>query len=64
MYLIIDIDYNITKSETITVDIKDRVDRGDISLINIDNLKGQNLDGTWSDINEEGECVSYNNQPP
>lgn len=54
MYLIIDIDYNITKSEALTYELNEKHLRGEISIVHLETMRGQNLDGTWSDINEEG----------
>jgi len=54
MYLIIDIDYCITKIEELTHEINERHLKGEISIVHVETMRGQNLDGTWSDINREG----------
>jgi hypothetical protein len=51
-YIVIDNEYCIYKTDVLTGKLRSKCKQGDISIIQVSSLKGMNLDGTWSDINE------------
>lgn len=59
MYLVIEKDYTVSKSDKLTGPLRMRARQGDISLIDCRNMRGMNRatypyseHGDWSDIND------------
>ena len=53
MYLIIDRDYRISKSEVLSGRLRTDAKRGELSVVNLKTMQGINIDGSWSDIQYE-----------
>ena len=50
MYLVIDKEYRIFQSPILSRYVRAQAKDGNLSVVNINNMKGMNLDGSWSDI--------------
>lgn len=51
-YLIIKSDYSVSQSKILSGYLRAQCKRGNISIIDTRRMRGMNLDGTWSDVNE------------
>lgn len=56
MYLIIDEDYKISKSEVLSGKLRAACKRGEVSIVNVRTMQGMDIDGSWSDIQDEHEA--------
>ena len=54
-YILIDINYCVFKVDILTDEIKKRVLEGELSVFNLETMEGQNLDGSWSLIQDYEE---------
>lgn len=52
MYLFIDKDYKIYRSDRFTKENYVLIRSGDLSMVNLKSMQGMNIDGTYSDIQE------------
>lgn len=50
MYLIIDEQHRIYRTNKLTKYVKKQTKKGNLSVINIKDMIGMNIDGTWSEI--------------
>lgn len=60
MYIFIDEQYRISKSSILSGHNYSLAKQGKLSVISVPALRGMNIDGTWSDIQEEPEYEPRN----
>ena len=66
MYVVIEKDYTVSKSNTLTDEIKSRCKNGEISVLNTDDMTGKNLPEyveEWSEIAEYQSGTQLNDVP-
>ena len=52
MIIIIDPEYRVYKTHKVTPQMIDKVMKGNLSILNTDDMTGINIDCTWSDIQD------------
>ncbi len=53
MYLFIDEDYRISKSPILSGRNRALAKQGELSIVNLRTMQGINIDGSWSDIQDD-----------